>query len=433
MLRRATKQSRMSQIASLAGVNKSSLAMTDVTLRRFAPRNDNEVDMSIKIDISDRLKKLPPYLFVEIDKAKKRAKEEGRDVIDLGVGDPDQPTPSYIIDALNQAVKDPSTHRYALDQGMEELRIAISDWYKKRFNVILDPKTEVLPLIGSKEGISHMPLALVNPGDVTLVPDPCYPPYRSGTLLAGGDFYDLPLKEENLFLPDLGSINKSTLNKAKILYLNYPNNPTAAVCDTAFYNKAIEFALKNNIMIASDAAYTEISYGGYLPSSFLEAKGAKEVGVEFHSLSKTYNMTGWRIGWVCGNKDIIKGIAKVKANVDSGIFSAIQRAGIVALKGRKSELESMKKLYQERRDVVVNGLNSIGWKTTKPKATFYIWTKVVGGRDSATMCKLLLDHASVVVTPGSGFGKHGESYIRIALTVPKERLAEAIDRIKKAL
>lgn len=384
-----------------------------------------------KIDISDRLKRLPPYLFVEIDREKKRALDKGRDIIDLGVGDPDQPTPGYIINALNKAVRDPSTHHYALDNGMKELRVEIARWYKERFGVELDPDSEILPLIGSKEGIAHMPLAFINPGEIALVPNPCYPPYRSGVILAGGEIHDMPLEEENSFLPRVDSIKRSVLERARLMYLNYPNNPTGVPCDKDFYQRVVEFGLKNDIIISSDAAYTEMSYDGYSQPSFLEVENAKKIGVEFHSLSKTYNMTGWRIGWVCGNRDIIAGIAKVKSNIDSGVFNAIQRAGIAALKGPKSEIDKMKRLYQDRRDVLVKGLNSIGWQVTKPKTTFYLWAKTLGGRDSASMCKTLLNEVDVVMTPGVGFGSYGEGYVRMALTVPKERLKEAVDRIKK--
>ncbi len=389
--------------------------------------------MSAKIDISDRLKKLPPYLFVEIDREKRQKIKEGRDIIDLGIGDPDQPTPDFIIKALNEAVKDSSTQHYALDSGMMEFRAAISQWYKKRFGVLLDPETEILPLIGSKDGIAHIPFAFLNTGDVVLSPNPGYPPYRNAAIIAGGDVYDMPLLEENSFLPKLDSIEKEVLSKAKLMFLNYPNNPTGAVCDKAFYKKAVDFATKNNIILCSDAAYTELSYDGYVPPSVLEIEGAKDIAVEFHSLSKTFNMTGWRIGMACGNRDVIKGLAKVKSNVDSGIFNAIQRAGIAALDRSDEVTDKFKKIYQERRDVLVDGLRSIGWEVKKPKATFYICAKNLSKRDSASISKLILDEADIVVTPGSGFGRYGEGYVRMALTVPKERLKVAVDRIKKII
>jgi len=383
--------------------------------------------------ISERLKKLPPYLFLEIDKAKRKAKEENRDIIDFGVGDPDQPTPSHIIRALKEAVNDPATHRYALDQGMPQLRKAISDWYFERFKVKLNPEEEILPLIGSKEGIAHFPLAFLNSGDYALVPDPCYPPYRSGTILAEGKVYSLALLSENKFLPDLKKVPSSIIKKAKIIFVNYPNNPTRAVADIAFYKELVEFAMKNKIIVISDLAYSEIYYGGYRPISFLEIEGAKEVGIEFHSLSKTYNMTGWRIGWACGNKDLIRALAKVKSNIDSGIFSAIQKAGITALKGSQDCVENMRKLYQERRDILTEGLRSLGFKVEIPLATFYLWQKIPKDIDSLKFAKILLDKADIVVTPGVGFGRYGEGYIRFALTVDKERIKEAISRLKKIL
>ena len=387
----------------------------------------------MRIEISDRLKKLPPYLFVEIDKKKKAALNEGRDIIDLGVGDPDQPTPKHIIEALYKAASDPATHRYALDKGMPELRNRIAVWYRDRFGVRLNPDTEILPLIGSKEGIAHIPLAFLNRGDVVLAPNPSYPPYRGGAILAGGTPFDLPLLEENSFLPDFTRIPNATAKKSKLLFLNYPNNPTGAVCDSSFFEDAISFASKNNIIICHDAAYTEIAYEGYKALSFLSTPGAKELGIEFHSLSKIYNMTGWRIGFACGNENVIKALTTVKSNIDSGVFNAIQRAAITALDGPEKFLNDLRALYQKRRDIVVEGLNSLGWNVTKPQATFYIWFKAPKDYTSATFAEFLLEKADMVVTPGNGFGKYGEGYMRIALTVPDERLKEAITRLKKIL
>lgn len=382
--------------------------------------------------IADRLKNLPPYLFIEIDKAKRKARSQGRDIIDLGIGDPDCPTPKHIIEALYKAAKDPSTHRYALDQGMPALRRAISGWYKRRFNVDLDPDTQVLPLIGSKEGIAHFPLAFLNGGDYSLVPDPCYPPYKGGAILAGAKPYLMPLRESNSFLPDLKKIPSGIRKKAKTIYFNYPNNPTGAIADKDFYAEIVEFSAKNKIIAVSDLAYSEMSYDGYKPSSFLEAEGAKEAGIEFHSLSKTYNMTGWRIGFACGNRDLIAGLAKVKSNIDSGIFSAVQLAGIAAIEGPQEHVRNMRALYQERRDALVNGLSSLGWQVRVPRATFYVWLKIPKKIGSIEFSSLLLDKADIVVTPGVGFGKHGEGYIRLALTVSCERIKEAVERIRKA-
>ncbi|MFH1779183.1 MAG: LL-diaminopimelate aminotransferase [Candidatus Omnitrophota bacterium] len=386
-----------------------------------------------EIKFSDKLKKLPPYLFAEIDKAKRQARAKSRDIVDLGVGDPDLPTPSHIIEALYKAALDPNNHHYALDSGMPQLRQAIAKWYRKRFKVELEPEAEILPLIGSKEGIAHIPLAFVNSGDYVLVPDPCYPPYRNGTIFAGGVPYSMPLLAECDFLPDLSKVKKDILKKTKLMFLNYPNNPTGAVADEEFYKKAVDFAHKNNVLICHDAAYSEISFDGYRPMSILELDGAKDVGIEFHSLSKAYNMTGWRIGWACGNRRAIEGLAKVKSNIDSGIFQAIQLAGISALEGSQTSIKQTNRIYKERRDALVNGLNSLGWRASRPKATFYVWVKTLPGYNSTNLAKALLERADIIVTPGVGFGKYGEGYIRMALTVPKDRIKVAIQRVKKFL
>lgn len=383
--------------------------------------------------LSKKVQALPPYLFLEIDKAKRKARAEGRDIIDLGVGDPDQPTPKFIIDALNKAAQDPACHRYALDQGMPVLRSAISGWYKRRFNVDLNSDTEILPLIGSKEGIAHFPLAFLDSGDLSLVPDPCYPPYKGGTILAGGKFHLMPLLESNAFLPDLNKIPFLVRKKARIIFVNYPNNPTNACASDDFYKQLIEFATKNKIIIISDLAYSEMAYDGYKPRSLLEFPGAREVTIEFHSLSKTFNMTGWRIGWACGNPQLIGALAKVKSNIDSGIFSAIQLAGVAALDGPQDYLKSMCQLYQERRDILCQGLNGLGWKAIKPKATFYVWIKIPPKENSIEFAGRLLKDADIVATPGVGFGKYGEGYIRMALTVSKERIEEAIKRIRNCV
>ncbi len=383
--------------------------------------------------LSKKLKSLPAYLFLEIDKAKRRARSEGRDIIDFGIGDPDQPTPKYIIEALHQAALDPLNHRYALDQGSPALRQAIAGWYKRRFNVNLNPDTEILPLIGSKEGIAHFPLAFLESQDYSLIPDPCYPPYKGGTILAGGRFYPLPLYESNSFLPDTKEIPANICRKAKLLFLNYPNNPTAAVATDEFYKGIVKFAKKNKIIIVSDLAYSEIAYEGYMPASFLGIEGAKDLAIEFHSLSKTYNMTGWRIGWACGNSQLISSLAKVKSNIDSGIFSAIQLAGIAALEGPDEHTRNMRSLYQERRDVLINGLSSLGWRVEPPKATFYVWIRIPTKVDSMKFARRLLEKADIVVTPGVGFGRFGEGFIRIALTVSEARIKEAVERLKKIL
>jgi len=392
----------------------------------------------MRFNISNNLKRLPSYLFLEIDRAKREARRKGKDIIDFGIGDPDQPTPSHIIDALSRAARDPACHRYALDQGMPSLREAVASWYKRRFKVRLDPETEILPLIGSKEGIAHLPLAVINPGNYSLVPDPGYPPYKGGTILAGGRVYSLALLEKNNFLPELDSIPVKILRKSRLLYINYPNNPTAAIANKTFYQKVVNFAKRNNIIVISDLAYSEICFDGYKANSFLEVEGAKSVGIEFHSFSKTYNMTGWRIGWVCGNKNLIAAVAKVKSNIDSGLFSAIQIAGIAALGGPQSHIKRICQLYQERRDILVSGLNSLGWNVRKPKATFYVWAKipeyyVATSRrlDSILFAERLLKKTGIVVTPGIGLGKYGEGYMRFALTVDKKRIKEAVKRLSQ--
>lgn len=381
--------------------------------------------------LSKKVQSLPPYLFLEIDKAKRRARAQGRDIIDLGIGDPDQPTPKFIIDALAAAALDPANHRYALDQGMPALRRAIQDWYQERFNVSLDPETEILPLIGSKEGIAHFPLAFINSGDLTLVPDPCYPPYKGGTILAGGKPYLMPLLAENGFLPDFKKIPLTVRKKSKVIFVNYPNNPTGACATDEFYAALIEFASKNKLIIISDLAYSEMSYDGYRPRSLLEFPGAKESVIEFHSLSKTYNMTGWRVGWAAGNPQLVAALAKVKSNIDSGIFSAVQLAAVTALKGNRDFINSMCGLYQSRRDLLVDGLNRLGWSAAKPKATFYVWIKTPAKTDSINFASRILEQADIVATPGVGFGRYGQGYIRMALTVAENRIKEALERLKK--
>ena len=378
---------------------------------------------------SERLKKLPPYLFVELDRLKAEAKARGVDVIDLGVGDPDLPTPAHIVKAAEEAVRKPENHHYPSSVGMLAFREAAAHWFEKRFGVRLNPETEVVTLIGSKEGIAHFPLAFVNPGDVVLVPTPAYPVYHIGTLFAGGETFYLPLRPENGFLPDLESIPKDVLSRAKIIWLNYPNNPTAAVATKDFFARVVSFARENKLIVAHDAAYTELYFDDYRPPSILEVEGAREVAIEFHSLSKTYCMTGWRIGFAVGNETLIAGLAKVKNNVDSGAFQAVQEAGIAALSGDQSCVEEFRKIFRERRDVVVEGLKSLGFELDPPRATFYVWARVPEGYSSAAFAAKLLQEAGIVVTPGHGFGEPGEGFFRVALTVDKNRLKEALARI----
>lgn len=379
---------------------------------------------------AERLKKLPPYLFKAIDEKKAEVRAKGIDIIDLGVGDPDIPTPQHIVEELKRAADDPANHRYPSYSGMREFRETVAQWYKRRFGVDLDPDNEVVSLIGSKEGIAHFPLAFVNPGDVVLVPSPAYPVYRISTLFAGGEAYIMPLREENDFLPALAAIPPEILKRAKVMFINYPNNPTSAIADKGFFQKVAEFAKKNRIIVCHDAAYTEMAFDGYQPPSFLEVEGAKDVGVEFHSLSKTYNMTGWRIGFAVGNKEAIGGLGAIKTNIDSGAFQAVQLAAIKALTGPQDCVAEMRKIYQERRDVMVEGLVGAGFEVRKPKATFYLWVKVPDGYTSAEIATRLIEETGVVVTPGNGFGEPGEGYFRIALTQDKDRLQEAVERIR---
>lgn len=387
----------------------------------------------IKVQLADRVKNLPPYLFAAIDKMKQDALSKGVDLIDLSIGDPDIPTPKHIVEAMKKAAENPAHHCYPSYDGMLSFREAVSDWYRLRFNVTLDPKTEVLALIGSKEGIGHIPLAFVNPGDVVLVPSPGYPVYPVGTLFAGGESHIMPLKEENGFLPDFKAIPESVLKRVKLMYLNYPNNPTAAEATADFYKEAIALAAKYNIIICHDAAYSEVYFDNKKPMSFLEVEGAKDVGIEFHSLSKTYNMTGWRIGFAVGHKDVIAGLGKIKTNLDSGVFQAIQEASITALKTEDSVLSGIRAIYQERRDVLYGGLSKLGFKINKPGATFYLWAKVPEGFDSTRFVAHLLDKTGVLGTPGVGFGAPGEGYIRFALTRQVDRIKEAVERIETAL
>ncbi|OGP58381.1 MAG: LL-diaminopimelate aminotransferase, partial [Deltaproteobacteria bacterium RBG_13_52_11b] len=367
----------------------------------------------------------------EINKKKEEFRKKGVDLIDLGIGDPDLPTPKPIIEKLKRAAEDPKNHRYPSYEGMIEFRTAVAGWYERRFGIKLDPRTEVLSLIGSKEGIAHIPLAFVNPGDYVLVPSPGYPVYRVSTLFAGGIPYFLPLRKMDGFLPRLFEIPKEVAEKAKILFINYPNNPTSAVAEKGFFEEVVAFARRFQIIVCHDAAYSEIAFGGYRPLSFLEVEGAREVGVEFHSLSKTFNMTGWRIGFAVGQAEVIAGLGRIKTNIDSGLFQAIQEAGIEALHHFDTPLSEIIRIYESRRDVMLKGLRQIGLEVEESKATFYLWIQTPRGYSSAQFATLLLEKAGIVATPGNGFGEEGEGYIRMALTVEENRLKEAIERLKK--
>ncbi|MEW6087799.1 MAG: LL-diaminopimelate aminotransferase [bacterium] len=385
---------------------------------------------NFKIKKADRLKKLPVYLFAELDNLKSEAKKKGVDIIDLGVGSPDLPAPSNIIRKAQEEIANKNNHGYPSYAGMIEFRETVASWYKERFDVVLDPETEILALIGSKEGIGHIPLAFVNEGDFVLVPDPGYPVYQAGTVFAGGIPYFMPLLRENNFFPDLKKIDTTTAKRSKLMFINYPNNPTTAVANKEFFSDVVDFAKKFNIITCHDAAYSEIYYGKRI-ISFLEVDGAKDVGIEFHSFSKTFNMAGWRIGFAAGNKEIISGLGQIKTNLDSGIFQAIQLAAIEALKSPKEVKEEIIKVYQERRDIFTGVLKKLGWDVIYPAATFYVWVAVPKGLTSREMTTALIKECGIVATPGSGFGSAGEGYIRFSLTSDIKRLQEALNRIEK--
>ncbi|HEX6948680.1 MAG TPA: LL-diaminopimelate aminotransferase [Nitrospira sp.] len=384
------------------------------------------------IEVATRIKTLPPYLFAAIDKMKQAAIARGVDIINLGIGDPDLPTPGPIVESLARAAKDSKHHQYPSYEGMLSFRKAVADWYHRRFGVTLDPADEVLTLIGSKEGIGHIHLAFVDPGDIVLVPSPGYPVYPVGTSFCGGVSHIMPLTKANGFLPDLEAIPKDVARKAKLMWLNSPNNPTSVVMTKAYFKRVVEFAREHHVIVCHDAAYSEIYYDGNRPASFMEVDGAKDVGVEFHSLSKTYNMTGWRLGFVVGNKDVLAGLGKVKSNLDSGVFEAVQAAGITALGLDDAVTDAIRKTYQERRDTLIPGLKKLGLEVEAPPAAFYVWVTVPNGYTSASFTAHLLEKAGIVTTPGNGFGAPGEGYIRMTVCTSKERLAEAVERIMKA-
>lgn len=380
-----------------------------------------------------RMQNLPAYLFARIEKLIQEKKEQGVDVISLGIGDPDQPTPDFIIKKAMEEVQNSANHQYPSSVGMLPFRQGVADWYRKKFQVDLDPQTEVVTLIGSKEGIANINYCYVNPGDINLVPNPGYPVYEIGTLLAGGESYFVPLLKDNGFLPDLASIPTEIAKKAKIFWLNYPNNPTGAVANLEFFQEVVAFAKEYDLLVCHDHAYSEVVFDGYRAPSFLEAKGARDVGIEFSSLSKPYNMTGWRIGWAAGNKEMVEALGRYKSNVDSGAFQGVQYAGLAGLSDEGPFIKNMQDLYRERRDVMVKGLNEMGWNLTSPQATFYIWAPVPKGYTSAEFAEELLEKVGVVVTPGNGYGNYGEGFFRISLTIEKERMIEALARMKKTL
>ncbi|MDI6640920.1 MAG: LL-diaminopimelate aminotransferase [Elusimicrobiota bacterium] len=386
---------------------------------------------STKEFFSNRLKKLPSYLFIEIDRKKKELESSGADIISLGVGDPDLPTPEHIVKAAQEALTNTAYHQYPFGPGTAIFRQAIAKWYKSRFDVELNPEEEIHALIGSKEGLAHLPLAVVNPGEYVLVPDPGYPVYRASVIFAGAKPYPMPLISKNNFIPELTKIPKSILAKTRLMFLNYPNNPTGVTATRKFFVDVVRFAKRYNIIVAHDIAYSEIYFDEENPPiSFLSTPGAKDVGVEFHSLSKTYNMTGWRCGWVSGNSQIVKALSKVKDNFDSGVFAAIQHAAVVALTSSQDCVEEMRKIYKLRRDTLVSGLSKIhNWKVKLPKTTFYVWAEIPKKYTSIEVTEKLLTEANVLATPGVGMGKYGEGYVRFALTVDIKRIEEAVRRI----
>lgn len=380
-----------------------------------------------------RIDKLPPYLFAEIDRKVKAAEARGADIISFGVGDPDLPTPPHVVEALAEAARDTATHRYPSYTGLPEFRSSIASWYERRFGVRMDADAQVQPLVGSKEGIFHLPVAFIDPGDVALIPDPGYPVYETGTILAGGEAVLLPLTAANDFKPDLTSIPAETLSGARVLWLNYPSNPTAACVDVSFFESAIAFCRQHDLLLCHDAAYTEVTFDGYVAPSVLEVDGAMDCAIEFHTLSKTYNMTGWRIGWVAGAPHAIEAIKRLKTNIDSGIFDAVQRAGIAALDGPQDYLESCVDTYRHRRDLLCDGLKSMGIIVEPPKGSIYVWVPVPEGHTSESFTTHLLDAYDIVVAPGNGYGPSGEGFVRFSLTLPDDRLEEGVERLRKAV
>jgi len=380
--------------------------------------------------LAKRLEAVPPYLFAQIDKVKNEVKARGLDIISLGIGDPDTPTPDFILKAMAASIQKPENHQYPSYIGLLSFRRSVADWYKRRFGVELDPQTEVLSLIGSKEGLAHFPLAFCNPGDLVLVSSPNYPVYPVASAFAGAESRFLPLTRENNFLPDLDAVSNDDWRRAKMIFVNYPTNPTAATAPRSFFEKLVAKAREFGTIVVQDAAYSEVYFDeANKPMSILEIPGARDGAIEFHSLSKTYNMTGWRIGMAVGNAQLVQGLGKVKENMDSGIFQAIQEAGIVGLEQGDDFCAGLRKMYKERRDVMVAGLKRLGFDCPTPEATFYLWVPTPKGSASAEFVTRLIEKTGVVCTPGNGFGGPGEGYFRIALTVGVPRLEEALERI----
>jgi len=381
------------------------------------------------VEFARRVQQLPPYLFAEISRKIAAKRAEGVEVVSFGIGDPDLPTPPHVLEALKQAADVPANHRYPETEGLPELREAMNGWYERRYGLSFDPAKEVLPLIGSKEGIGHVALCFIDPGDTALIPDPAYPVYAVGTLFAGGESYMLPLDEEGGWLPDLEAIPADVAHRARVIWLNYPNNPTGAVADMDFFDRAVAFAKRYDVVVLHDLAYSDVTYDHYDPPSFMQAKGAREVGIEFNSLSKTYNMTGWRVGMAVGNAAMVDALMRVKSNLDSGIPQAIQQMAIAALNGPQDAVAAHNVIYQRRRDQVVEALRAIGLRTTAPKASLYVWARIPEGETSIGFAGRLLDDTGVVVTPGNGYGAQGEGYVRLSITTPDDTIAEGLRRL----
>ncbi len=381
---------------------------------------------------AERLQNLAPYLFAQLEAKISDAKKQGIDVINLGIGDPDLPTPKHIVAELQAQAETAANHQYPTSVGMESLRQSVANWYKRRYGVQLDPISEVAALIGSKEGIAHLPFCYLNPGDVGLVPDPGYPVYQAGITLAGGQCHFMPLKAENGFLPILSDIPTDVCRQAKLMYINYPNNPTGAIATRQFFHEVVAFAKEYNVLIAHDAAYLEVGYDGYEPLSFMQVPGAKDVGIEFGSPSKSHNMTGWRIGWVVGHSDVVKTLVTLKSNIDSGAFQAVQYGAMIALDSSQDALEEQLAIYKRRRDIVIEALTTMGWQLGRPQASIYIWAPTPNGMNSIEFADHVFSQTGVVITPGIGYGAEGDRYFRISLTVDEARLQEAMDRLVKS-
>lgn len=380
---------------------------------------------------AQRMDLIPPYLFAELDKKKADAISKGVDVINMGIGDPDMPTPNHIIKSMKTAVENPETHNYPPYEGTKSFRNAVAQFYAKRFGVELDADKEVVSLIGSKEGLAHIHLAFTDPGDYTLVPDPAYPVYKVASYFAGGVPYTMPLLAENNFLPDLSKIPDEVAQRTKLMFINYPNNPTGAIATLEFFEEVVHYAKKHDILVCHDLAYSEMAYDNYKAPSFLQVKGSKDVCIEFNSLSKTYNMTGWRIGMAVGNEYAVQALGRLKNNIDSGVFKAVQNASIDALLGPQDNIDTMNDIYKRRRDIMTEGLNKLGWNLDPIKATFYMWVPIPKGYTSAEFSALLLEKAGIIVPPGNGYGEYGEGYFRIALTAPEDRIREALKRMEE--